>query len=331
MTMYQLKGVKRYYGKALALAIGSLSFEEGAFYVIYGPNAAGKTTLLNLLAFLDEPSEGEIIFRNRSYSRTAAPVEDVTLVMQNPYLFKNTVLGNVCRGLAFRSMGKKKMIRRAHPVMERLDIWKLRRRGVSGLSGGERRKVALARALVLDTKVLLLDEPTAHVDTVHAGVIEEVISEIAERADRTVLMTTHDIRQAHRLTDAVIYLVDGRITRTPLWNNFRVVLGGANHVKKTKLAGAAVLHIATDRTGPAAVAINPTDILVSRTIIHSSALNCLKGRVTGLNELNGLVDVSVDVGVTLHAFITHKSLGEMGLRVGQEIYVTFKASAVEVF
>ena len=332
MNIYELKNVKKYYGDILALDVPSLTFDEGTFYIVYGPNAAGKTTLLNLLAFLDEPSEGEVLFQGDVLQGGGNyRISDVTLLMQNPYLFKSTVLDNVCRGLAFRGMKKNRMYETAKPVMEKLGIWNLRRRDVWELSGGQQRKVAIARALVLDTQVLLLDEPTAHLDGIHVDVIEEMISEITGDGGKTVVMTTHDIGQAHRLTDNIIYLMDGRITRTPLWNNFRVTLIGVDGVKTAELAPGAQVYVATDGTGTASIAIDPKDIIVSRERVRSSALNCLKGRIVGLSEVNGLVDVVIDAGVTLHAFITHRSLREMHLGVGQEIFLTFKASAVEVF
>jgi len=332
MKVYELKNVRKYYGDVLALDIPSLTFDEGAFHIVYGPNAAGKTTLLNLLAFLDEPSEGEVLFRGGgTRAGSDYSVTDVTLIMQSPYLFKSTVLDNVCRGLAFRRMNKDKMFKTARPVMEKLEIWNLRRRDVRELSGGQQARVAIARALALDTRVLLLDEPATHLDAVHVKVIEEVICEIAEHPGKTVIMTTHDIDQAHRLTENVVYLVDGRISRTPLWNNFRVALIGQNCVKSAELAPGTRIYVATERTGPASIAIGPKDIIVSREPVRSSALNCLQGRVAGLNEVNGLVDVVTDAGATFHSFITHRSFKEMHLSIGQEIFLTFKASAVEVF
>ncbi|MFC1454001.1 ATP-binding cassette domain-containing protein [Verrucomicrobiota bacterium] len=332
MKVYECNNLKKYYGDILVLDIASLSFDKGGFYIIYGPNAAGKTTLLNLLAFLDRPDAGTIAFRGTPGSKKIhRSITDVTLIMQTPYLFKGTVLQNVCRGLAFRGMKKDRMLKRAQPVMEKLGLWKLYRRDVSALSGGERRKVAVARSLVLDTDIILLDEPTAHLDSIHVTVIEQIISEAARKAGKTVIMTTHDIHQAHRLVDDIICLTGGRITQTPLWNNFKVVIRAANGVKKAKLAGGPDVYVVTEREGDGSIAIHPKDIILSREPIHSSALNCLKGRITGVNEVNSLVDVVVDTGAIFHSFITHASFRKMNLVIGQEIFLTFKASAVEVF
>ena len=334
MIIYELRNVKKYYGASPALDIDSLSLRQGAFYVFHGPNGAGKTTLLNLLAFLDKPGAGEILFdggRPPGKISPGRPIRDVTLVMQNPYFFKTTVMKNVTRGLSFRRMGADEILRTSEPVMKKLGLWKLRDREVGSLSGGEKRKVALARALVLGTKVLLLDEPTAHLDKVHMDVIEEVVSELPKDGERTVIMTTHNLAQTCRLTRDVIFLMGGRMTDTPLWNFFAVELKGTEATKTARLGLETEIFAATDRTGAASIAINPKDIIVSREPIHSSALNSLHGKITGISDASGLIDVAASVGVTLHSFITRKSLDEMKLAVGQEIFLTFKASAVEVF
>lgn len=326
MNLYELRNVKKYYGSMLVLDIPSLSLAESNFYVFYGPNAAGKTTLLNLLAGLDRPSEGEILFHNGKID-----IREATMVMQNPYLFKTTVLKNISTGLTWRAADKRKIEGIITPVMKHLGIWELRDRDVRTLSGGEKRKVAIARAMVLDTKVLLLDEPASHLDKIHIDLIENAIRSIAGNSKRTVIITTHDLHMAHRLTTNVIYLLNGRITGKPLWNMFQVNLPGTDGVKKTKAGRGAEIYVATERTGAASIAIDPTDIIVSQKAIHSSALNSLKGRVVGVNEVNSLVDLVIDAKIILHAFITHRSFDNMHLGIGKEVFVTFKASAVEVF
>lgn len=366
MNLYELRNVKKYYGSLLALDIPSLTLTEGNFYVVYGPNGSGKTTLLNLLAFLDRATEGEVLFCNGR-----PDIRDVTMVMQNPYLFKTTVLRNVSRGLIFRFIDKGKVEKMVMPVMKQLRIWELRNRDVRSLSGGEKRRVALARAMVLDTKGLILDEPTSHLDSIHVNLIENAISAIARNTEKTIIMTTHDLSKAHKLTANVIYLLNGKMTDKPLWNMFRVNLTGTdkarpvvrsrasnevrklrNHpphpiplpsgereegafilsytVKKAEISQGAEICVATDRIGTALIAIDPRDIIVSRQAIHSSALNNLRGRIVSVNEMDGLVDLVVDAKVILHAFITRKSFYDMHLGVGEEIFLTFKASAVEV-
>jgi len=213
MNIYELVNIKKYYkngsSSILALDIPWLSLEEGKFYIVYGPNAAGKTTLLNLLAFLDTPSEGEIIFNTSK----KMPTSEITLVMQDPYFFKTTVLNNVTYGLRMRFVNKKRIMEQVKPVMEELGLWKIKDKVALGLSGGEKQRLALARAIVLQAfnKVLLLDEPTAHLDNLNTNLIETFITNIARR-DKTIIMSTNDINQAHRVkADEVIYLSNGQV------------------------------------------------------------------------------------------------------------------------
>lgn len=211
MALYELRGVKKYYGGKLALDIPALTLEGSGLYALCGPNAAGKTTLLNLLAFLDKATEGEVIFHNGQPVRGKHHIRETTLVMQNPYLFNTTVLKNVLCGLKFRSLRKAGIGHMVVPVMKRLKIWDLKDRHVKSLSGGERKRVALARALVLDARVLLLDEPAANVDEANSGLIEEAICAAKEKNGKVVIMATHDSGQARRVDASIIRLVDGRV------------------------------------------------------------------------------------------------------------------------
>jgi len=188
----------------------------------------------------------------------------------------------------------------------------------------------VVRALVLNTKVILLDEVTSNVDKIHADIIEEALLKLAGPAGKTVVMTTHDLSQAYRMTENVIFLVNGSVSDSPLWNVYKVNLSGDAGVKKALTRSGAEIYVATRKTGPASVSVDPRNIIVSRHAVSSSALNNLKGKVVSIAERNGIIDIVVDVRVKLHVFITRKSLMDMHLEVGEEIFAVFKASAVEV-
>ena len=320
--MYKLTNVNKYYGGVCALDIPSLSLEEGKFYVIYGPNGAGKTTLLNLLSFLSYPDGGEIV--------RGSGKRDVTMVMQAPYYFRSTVKKNVSLGLVFRAVKKDRIEGMIKPAMKELGIWDMRDRDISGLSEGEKKRVAIARATVLDTKVILLDEITANIDKTHADIIETAVMSLAGDTGKTVIMTTHDLSMAYRMTEKVIFLVKGRITDSPLWNVYKADLSGRGGVKKAATGGGAEIYVATEKTGPVSINIDPRNIIISKYAVASSALNNLKGKVVSITGRNGVIDLVADVKVKLHVFITRKSLENMGIRVGEEIYAVFKATAVEV-
>lgn len=322
--LFELKGVRKRFGAKLALDLPRLELKEGRAVVFYGPNGSGKTTLLNLLAKTEVPTEGSVSFSGGPF--------DATLVEQNPYLFKTSLLENVTLGLGYRGVAREDAAARAEPFLKKLGLWDRRGLLCSGLSDGERRRAALARGLILGVKALLLDEPMANLDRAYGLVVEEMISAESAKPGRTVLMATHDLGQAFRLGAEVVYLSDGRLSAVPLWNIFRCEIAALpdSEVRKAVVAPDAGFFVNTAALGPAAVSIDPRDILLSFKPIDSSALNCLKGRIASATVMGLDVDVLIEAGCRLHAFITPKSFARMNLKPGDEVYATFKASAVKV-
>ena len=225
MKLYELKGVQKFYGNRCALSIDSLSLNKERFYSLYGPNGSGKTTLLNLLAFLDMPTRGSIFFEGKNIvsdpERVALHMRKrnsltslrkrVTLIMENPYLFQGDVLNNLIYGLAARSLPKKEMREKVEEIIRRFHLQNLKDRNVKRLSEGERRLVALVRAVVLETDVLLLDEPTAHLDRVYTEIIEDFIFRLNREDKRTIIMSTHNLEEAERFSQETIFLEGGKI------------------------------------------------------------------------------------------------------------------------
>ena len=212
----RIENLSRSYEEGFALQIPHLEFQEGKIYALFGPNGAGKTTLLNLLAFLDFPQEGKILFREKEVtpknSNLVSLRKKITLVMQDPYLFKGSVIQNIYYGLELRSLKFNEVKEKIEIALNLLGLWELRNRDIQTLSGGERQKLALARAIILDTEVLLLDEPATHLDEVYTASIEEFIGNImANRPSCTLIIATHNLEQAHRLSKEIIFLRAGRI------------------------------------------------------------------------------------------------------------------------
>ncbi len=215
MKQYELKNLKKYYhkNKGFVLNIPALNLDKGNFYVLYGPNGSGKTTLLNLLAFLDKPTAGEIYFshqpifthQHRAYSR-----KSVTLLMEHPYLFDGTVLKNVGLGLMLRGRKKKETDRIIQPIMEELEIWHLKDKSIDNLSAGEKKRIAITRAIVLNTEVLLLDEPTTHLDKESIDLIEGIIYKLIAEKWKCIIMVTHDLNRYAPIAN-VIHLNDGSL------------------------------------------------------------------------------------------------------------------------
>lgn len=193
--------------------VDSVSVRVGTSDVvaIIGPSGAGKSSFLRLLNRLDEPTDGTVYLDGTDY-REIDPQElrrRIGLIPQDAALIEGTVLENVA--LAARLRNEPVNNERVSTLLERMGLEGYGDRGVDDLSGGERQRVSIARALYVDPEVLLLDEPTAHLDSATEEQIEELLAELIREDDLTCVLVTHDTTQARRLGDRIVKMVDGRV------------------------------------------------------------------------------------------------------------------------
>jgi tungstate transport system ATP-binding protein len=215
---YHLSSVQASYGKTLGVAIDELTIAAGGLHVLVGANGSGKSTLLGILAFLNKPDEGTIRFDGVPVNWTRKECtllrQRVTLLHQHPYLFSGSVASNVAFGLAVRGAGKEYSQDVMRESLERVGLTGFESRAARRLSGGESRRVALARALACKPEVLLLDEPVANVDRASAALFESLVVSLAA-GGMTVVIASHDERLGARLGANMIYLEDGKLDRAP--------------------------------------------------------------------------------------------------------------------
>ncbi len=192
--VFRLESVTHRYDGKVALTIPSLSLCGGRLHLVTGPNGAGKSTLLSILAFLLSPSVGEIHYRGEKIdARGPGAVRarrEVTLLHQIPFLFDGTVFGNIAFGLLTRGVRGEELRNRVALALEQVGLGGFERRSARRLSVGETQRVAMARALTLSPRVLLLDEPLANVDRETAELLRKVIDGLPG-AGTTVVMATH--------------------------------------------------------------------------------------------------------------------------------------------
>jgi tungstate transport system ATP-binding protein len=213
-ALYSLEAVRKPLGAAFALDIPALDLPEGGIHALCGPNGSGKSTLLSLLAFLDRPAEGRLRFAGEAVPRDgeapAALRRQVTLLHQSPWLFGGSVEGNVAWGLALRGVAPRARRERAAAALEAVGLAGFGRRDAKGLSGGEAQRVAMARAVVLEPRVLLLDEPFSGLDRAAAEAVEALVAAMPA-SGTTVVLATHDTGLPARLGGTVTRLSGGRI------------------------------------------------------------------------------------------------------------------------
>ncbi len=333
--MVELRGVRHRYAGRLVLDLEQFALPRAGMVAVVGHNGAGKSTLLRLLALLETPTEGQVLFNGAAVPRRA-PVSlrrRVTLVEQRPILFRGTVRENLVYGLELRGIGRTAVNGIIADVVNRLGLAPLLDRRRPELSDGEVQRVAVARALVLRTDVLLLDEPASSADRAAAGALYRALA--AERAARpfTVCIASHQLEDAYRWGDDIRALAEGRLSPVTPENLFRVELPPGDGVKSVPVGNIAIM-VMTDRTGPAVLAVPPTDIFVSREPLPSSARNVFKGRVTGMaiEQRGAGVHVRADMnGVDLVAAVTADAARDLALTPGGTVVFSFKATAVQVF
>jgi len=338
--MLELRGVRHRYDGRLVLDLDRFAVPPRALIAIVGPNGSGKSTLLRLLALLERPTQGEVLLDGRVVAGGASRARPdaglrrrVTLVEQRPILFSGTVRDNLGFGLRVRGVRRAEANRRIESVAARLGITPLLGRRRRELSDGEVQRIAVARGLAIEPDVLLLDEPVSSADRAAAQTLYHALGEERGKRPLAICLASHQLEDAYRWADDVRALADGKLSPVTPENLFRVHLpdgaaGGPKHVR----IGAIEIAAMTDRSGPAILAVAPTDIFVSREPQPSSARNVFNGRVTRLvRQRPGAVHVTADVGVELVAVVTEEAARDLQLAPGSPVVFAFKASAVRVF
>ena len=211
-SIYRMLDLQQSRGSAFTLQVRELKVLRGEILGLLGPTGAGKTTLLRLMAGLDRPTGGDIVFDDARFDSTDLPLRTrrrISMVHQRPILLRGTVRMNVEYGLQLR--GSRGRQRNVEDVIDRLGLNKLTSQSSRTLSGGQTQLVALARALVIEPEVLLLDEPTAHLDPAHVALVEETIVQLQRERRTTVVWATHNLFQARRVAGRTALLLHGQL------------------------------------------------------------------------------------------------------------------------
>lgn len=211
--MLKLENVCRSFSERMALRNASLSVDKGEILAIIGPSGAGKTTLLRLVDLLIQPTSGLILFNDVNTSgdekHQRSLRRQMSLVLQYPALFDTTVFNNVSLGLKIRGYTEAKTKEKVGNMLDVVGLSGFEKRAVKTLSGGESQRIALARALVTEPNLLLLDEPTSNLDPKNVSIIEDIVRTANTKSQVTVMLATHNLNQAKRLAHRVAFLLDG--------------------------------------------------------------------------------------------------------------------------
>jgi putative spermidine/putrescine transport system ATP-binding protein len=211
-TRLQLGGLRKTFGANAALHQLDLETREGEFISLLGPSGCGKTTTLRCIAGFESPDEGRVLLDGRDITDLPPEKRDIGMVFQNYALFPHlTVRRNLAFGLEMRNIGKAEAARRIGEVLDMVQLGAMAERYPRQLSGGQQQRVALARALVIEPRLLLLDEPLANLDAVLREDMRVFIRELQQRVGITALYVTHDQSEAMVMSDRVAVMLGGKL------------------------------------------------------------------------------------------------------------------------
>lgn len=345
----ELKEVSKKYGEITALDTINLRIPAGEIFTLMGPNGSGKSTMLKIMAGIESPTTGEMYFKKKRIDSENLNQlrRNSTLVFQKTVLFNTSVEKNVEYGLKLRNIAAREVEERVREALKTVKLQGYEKRWARKLSGGEQQRVSLARALVLNTDLLLLDEPTANLDPRNSSIVEQTISRINEEHGKTIVMATHNIFQVESLTNRVALLIEGEIAQTGtaqevlkfptksmisfarrenVFSGYSEMVKGVSHID----IGGLVVKAAFNYVGEVSVYVRPEDIILSLKPVETSARNQLKGRIVSVEDNENVVRLKIDVGKPFMVQITKRSLVELNLGLGSEVYISFKASSVEM-
>jgi ABC-type Fe3+/spermidine/putrescine transport system ATPase subunit len=203
------KDIKLHYPD-FSLEVDSFGMKPGEIVALIGPSGSGKSTLLNCMAGLESFQSGKVLLDGQPLNR-AAIRKNITTVFQTPYLFKGSVGYNVAYGLRMRRISKDEIKKLVTETLSLVGLKGWERRSILGLSGGEAQRVALARGLVLNPQVMMLDEPLSSLDEAMRKSLSKEFAEILRSQDITVLYVTHSKQEAFTVADKITLMRKGKI------------------------------------------------------------------------------------------------------------------------
>jgi molybdate transport system ATP-binding protein len=329
---------------------------EAGTVALLGPNGAGKSTLVEMLAGLRRPLSGTVSLGGSLLDGPGVHVpsrrRSIGVVFQEGALFPNlSVLENVAFGLRARGVAKARARDRARAALGSVGVDAFADRRPGELSGGQARAVALARALVLEPDLLLLDEPTASLDVASRAQVHALLRASLPEAPGVRLLVTHDPSEAMSLAERAAILEEGRISQAGTWDELRdrpatswvAQLVGLNRFEgrlKRGPDGDGIIVLASGAEvacGPGAAApgsivavVGPSDVVLHAREPEGSARNLFRGRVLSVRTDASGARVRLDTDPALVAQVTSDSVRRLGIAEGTHLWASFKAVEVRV-
>ncbi len=313
-SMVRLDGVSKHYGAVVALAPTELTVEAGEFVTLLGPSGSGKTTLLNLIAGMVAPTTGRISIAGRDVTDMPPNKRDLGMVFQNYALLPHmTIFENIAFPLRVRRLPEAEIRQKVSAVLELVQLAPTAARRPRELSGGQQQRCALARCLVYNPALILMDEPLGALDKKLREQMQLEIKKLHQRLGITILYVTHDQEEALSMSDRIVLLNQSRIVQigTPADLYFRPrsvfaasFLGASNLLDATlsslgppaevRLASGKAMRVASaadEQLGAAVrIMVRPESILLLRDNAETDLENRISATITASTILGGVVN-----------------------------------------
>jgi spermidine/putrescine transport system ATP-binding protein len=349
-TLVAFDGVIKRFGSFVAVQKLDFEIRKGEFLAIMGSSGCGKTTTLRMLAGLEAPSEGSIRLAGKPINDLPTWKRDTPMVWQSLALFPFlNVIENVEFALKMRGVGKAERRQRAEKWLDRMQISEFASRNVAQLSGGQRQRVALARSLVVEPEILLLDEPLSALDAALKVRMQTVLKTLQRETGITFVYVTHSQSEAFSMADRVIIMSRGKIEqigtpqeiyRTPKTRFVADFLGSSNIFTGDVVhADAATIGLSTPsgifRLNAAAGGVVKTGQQATITVLDTKpalsldrpaeSRNMLRAKVIGEEFVGATATIYLETagGQEIRVQKSHAELSDLPVDIGQELYVSW--------
>ncbi|MDQ1279569.1 MAG: transporter ATP-binding protein [Thermoproteota archaeon] len=329
----------------------NLEINNGEYVVLLGPTGAGKTRLLEVILGFYPLDKGKLFLNGHDITSLPPEQRNFGYLPQNCMLFPHiTVRKNIEFGLKMRGIKFADNRETVDQILDLMGLRSLENRVPQSLSGGERQKTALARALVLKPQLLLLDEPMSGIDIETRKILTEELKRIHKEFHLTIIHVTHDQSEAFSLADRIAIIRNGRIVQVgdakEIFSNpkeaFTARFLGYENVYDAKLIGKDGALSLLDLGGlvvkvagkvpsdKCTIAIWPEDIVVSKTQNFPNDWNILRGRLEEQAILGSFATITVNVGLYIKTILSKRSFLEIGLLSGEEVWLAFDPVSVKI-
>ncbi|MBD1556310.1 ABC transporter ATP-binding protein [Vibrio sp. S9_S30] len=351
MAAVQINGIRKQYGDVVALSNIDISIESGSFYTLLGPSGCGKTTLLRTIAGFHRQNSGTIFVDSESIENKPAHQRDVGMVFQDYAVFPHlSVEENVAFGLKQRRVAKREIDTRVLDALKMVQLSEFAKRMPHELSGGQQQRVGLARAIVINPTVLLMDEPLSNLDAKLRVELRAELRKIQQRMGMTTVYVTHDQEEALAMSDTVCVMYKGIIQQAaPPFevynrpaNRFVANFVGGNNFLRTFNQSSQLTLVSNNQV----IGDYPADFNSSMGIVAAIRPEAITVHTTPTNECGFVITVTVDQvsfigremevhgrtsdGETIKA-VTRPEETIMNIKEGDRVFMAFDRKDVSLF